>query len=448
MFCHMEKLTLLAEEQNRSKMQLELNNVAKIKKATINIDGITVIAGENNTGKSTIGKVLYSIFNSMSNMEEKIVREKRNRIENIVWLLVQNWSMEHEANKVENRRNYRIWARKLTENITEFLMPENSENLEESIRQFVKETKLWNEPVEAEEFVEECVMKLKSIINISDEKVMMEVITRWFNRVFEKQLSPLTEDSAVSKIDLILKDKLVKFRFENNTCVEWNTDVNILHEAFYIDNPFVIDYMTNGFFRAEMKSTDAHLLDYLCKEEDIFDNIFEAVLAKDKLGEIDDILSNIVGGEFVTNQDGGYCLASKKFSKPINIKNLSTGLKTFALIKRLLENGSLKEKDILILDEPEIHLHPEWQLAYAEIIVLLQKKFDLTMIITTHSPYFLDAIDVFSAKYEMSNKVNYYLAESRDEVSYLQDVTNNIDVIYKKLSDPLQKLENIRSGLV
>ena len=52
--------------------------MAKIENAVLNIDGITVIAGENNTGKSTIGKVLFAIFNSMNNMEEKIKQEKRN----------------------------------------------------------------------------------------------------------------------------------------------------------------------------------------------------------------------------------------------------------------------------------------------------------------------------------------------------------------------------------
>ena len=102
---------------------------------------------------------------------------------------------------------------------------------------------------------------------------------------------------------------------------------------------------------------------------------------------------------------------------------------------------------VLVLDEPEIHLHPEWQLAYAELIVLLQKKFDLTIVITTHSPYFLDAIDVFSAKHEVSDKVNYYLAENDGKVSYLKNVTDHIDAIYKKLSDPMQELENIRSTL-
>ena len=43
-------------------MKLHIENVAKIKKADIDVEGITVIAGSNNTGKSTIGKILFSIF--------------------------------------------------------------------------------------------------------------------------------------------------------------------------------------------------------------------------------------------------------------------------------------------------------------------------------------------------------------------------------------------------
>ncbi|MBN2826159.1 MAG: hypothetical protein JXQ76_12590, partial [Campylobacterales bacterium] len=40
-------------------MILELQNIGMIKEAKVNIDGLTVIAGENDTGKSTVGKTLY-----------------------------------------------------------------------------------------------------------------------------------------------------------------------------------------------------------------------------------------------------------------------------------------------------------------------------------------------------------------------------------------------------
>lgn len=63
-------------------MKLRIKNFAKIKDADINIDGITVIAGENNTGKSTVGKIFFSLFNSLSNVDEKILEERLKEIEN------------------------------------------------------------------------------------------------------------------------------------------------------------------------------------------------------------------------------------------------------------------------------------------------------------------------------------------------------------------------------
>ena len=45
-------------------MKLSIKNVGRLKEADVEINGITVIAGENNTGKSTVGKVLWSILSS------------------------------------------------------------------------------------------------------------------------------------------------------------------------------------------------------------------------------------------------------------------------------------------------------------------------------------------------------------------------------------------------
>ena len=110
----------------------------------------------------------------------------------------------------------------------------------------------------------------------------------------------------------------------------------------------------------------------------------------------------------------------------------------------LLMNGSIKPKGTVILDEPEIHLHPEWQLLFAELIVLLCKEFGLHILLNTHSPYFLNAIEVYAAKYGVDDKCKYYLAYTQGKVSLIEDVTHNIEKIYHKLAMPLQRLENER----
>ena len=53
-------------------MELKVRNFAKIAEADIIIDGITVIAGNNNTGNSTIGKILDVIFNTTNNISVKM----------------------------------------------------------------------------------------------------------------------------------------------------------------------------------------------------------------------------------------------------------------------------------------------------------------------------------------------------------------------------------------
>ena len=129
------------------------------------------------------------------------------------------------------------------------------------------------------------------------------------------------------------------------------------------------------------------------------------------------------------------------------IGNLSTGLKSFVILQILLLSGEIKDGSLLIFDEPEIHLHPEWQLLFAELIVMLQEEFDLHILLNTHSPYFLNAIDVYAQRHKVINKCEYYLSYNKNDESYIERVTDNIDLIYSKLARPMQLLENLRYTL-
>ncbi|RKZ72750.1 MAG: ATP-binding protein, partial [Candidatus Parabeggiatoa sp. nov. 1] len=43
-------------------MKIIIRNIEPLQSANIILNGLTVIAGENDTGKSTIGKVIFSII--------------------------------------------------------------------------------------------------------------------------------------------------------------------------------------------------------------------------------------------------------------------------------------------------------------------------------------------------------------------------------------------------
>ena len=274
-------------------MQLNISNVRKIEKTSIDIDGITVIAGVNNTGKSTVGKLLFSIFNSMNNMDKKIEQERRINIHRIITALLQS---RYLSNYGENRSKYVIFAKKLTDKIIEKFSVGAIEDIEEFLKSQINGSTFFENEEDIEEFAQECAGRIQPILIVSDKKVMTEVINRWFNNVFENQISPLGEEGIESNVELVVKGKRISYIFKDNICTSWDTELNLLHEAFYIDNPFIIDKMSEVF--NEQRITDEHLLSFLCKEnESIYDGIFDAVMAKDKLEEIYAILGEVIQGD-------------------------------------------------------------------------------------------------------------------------------------------------------
>ena len=65
-------------------MELYLQNIGKITEASVRIDGISVIAGENDTGKSTVGRALFSVFNCFYEIENQIHYERCMGIINVL----------------------------------------------------------------------------------------------------------------------------------------------------------------------------------------------------------------------------------------------------------------------------------------------------------------------------------------------------------------------------
>lgn len=57
-------------------MKVEVLNFGILKKADIELKGLTVIAGENDCGKSTIGKILFTLIHTLQNYTANFEKEK------------------------------------------------------------------------------------------------------------------------------------------------------------------------------------------------------------------------------------------------------------------------------------------------------------------------------------------------------------------------------------
>lgn len=283
------------------------------------------------------------------------------------------------------------------------------------------------------------------ILQAPKESVRLELIQRYFNEMFHRQIMPLNHDDCESIVSLSIKNNPIRLKFMKNECEEYERNFEIQHKAIFIDNPFIMDELNLSSVIPSI--TDKMIYKLVHTKSEIDDNLFASVMAKDKLKKIFEIMNHAINGNVIQTGSGEYYYKDDSPSEPLNVCNLSTGLKSFSLLKLLLERGLLENRDVIIFDEPEIHLHPQWQVIYAETIVLLQKYFDLTIVVTTHSPYFLDAISLYSKKHEIEDKCNYYLSEVEDGVAKIENVNDHIDLIYQKMASPLDILNTIRYEL-
>ena len=403
-------------------MKLTINNIGKLKNAEVEINGITVITGENDTGKSSVGKVLWSVFNSFYEIKKQVKKDKIN-------------SVLKESRGFPEIREFRQLRNKIVH--SKFDDEFDLENLINQIK-----IKLESEKNDDED-IKKVLEKIKKRIDLSDDEVIEEIVQKNFDNEFNGQINNLnlTENGSIK---LNIRKQELKLVFNSNK-IQIDEYFSLYAKAILIDNPRIVDELDLDFF-IFFNNKDSHSL-YLTRLLRKYKDLpaTDRVLNKEKSLQIEKILNSVVGGNFKKDEMGAYIYKNNN-GIDINIKNLSMGLKTFSVMKLLLLNNEIEDNGTIILDEPEIPLHPEWQLKFAELIVLLQKEFGMHILLTTHSPYFVNALEVFSEKYGVDEKCKYYVAENVENSSIIKNVTDNTREIYRKLARPIQDLENIRYG--
>lgn len=429
-------------------MELSVSNFGKISETTIKLNGITVIAGINNSGKSTLGKVLFSSFNALNDIDQKIKKERNEATYQLCNSIFREYSLE--LNKKDNRLHYNAFIRQISQKIARYLVSNNNFS-EEDLRKYFEDSFYNNHSLKVSidkdslnELINKIFDEYQQILTISDRRLLEESITSFFSQTFSGQLTPVIKNNKKETvISLLIKGKNINIHLKNDICTNLNYEIELTKKAIYIDNPFIID----NCYPIGRSFIDNYLLDQINKQSIDFSTtgLFDSILSKEKLDGIENILSEVVKGD-VIEDDSSYMFKQDNYIRPLEMNNLSTGLKSFILIKLLIQKNILKSKDVLILDEPEIHLHPEWQLKYAQLLVLLQKAFDLTILITTHSSHFLEAIDLYSKIYTINDICNYYLANPKNEnTSTFEDVTGNLNVLYKNLVTPSLAIDILKS---
>ncbi len=349
-------------DKNPKKLELKLKNIGYIKEANIDISGLTIIAGKNSMGKSTVGKALMAIIKARNIADNHLNRGEQ---QNIEYLREKHLNMMIELlfDSEISRKGKISFSVNGKEHYAVDIKSHKCEDFNADIK-----------AAKEKEFLDCTFIQTPLIWDLAE--------------FFETTLI-MKENSSI---------------YDNN---------------FEIKYPYVLwDLFTK--FRVKA-------LDFEYREEPLHDIKKEII--------------KVIGGKFMKEEAKTYRFYSAD-GQDISLKNVAVGIKSFGIIQVLLDKNRFTPQGYFVFDEPENHLHPTWQLALAEILVILAKN-GIRIMINTHSPYMLEALDKYSKKHNAYTK--FYLADKGIVQQINGSNAGTLEEIFKKLNEPFKIFDEMEN---
>lgn len=411
---------------DKSQIRLTFENVRAIDKAEIVLNGITVITGENGCGKSTISKLTYNLIKTTTEFDEIVDRKLKDDIFEDYGSLLRRitFELQYFFSKEEYIETRSVIPKNIRDGVQ---LAEAIDFLAGKFKKFTgskKESeKSRNTSLKADRG-DVRIRRVKNIlvnslpepsdagINPDIPALLLKIKENVFKQIDEskkiKERRPLhiLENRLISAFsDLPLPGSFNLYEYEIPIIDRKKKiliPIHSIQNVAYIDTPMI---MGIDFFGERPHWDDMNAL--LSRKPGFgyqlyFENLFKDVFKGDV--KIND--EEISGDSFVYKRND---------SKEFDLLECATGLKSFSILRLLLKNDFLNEKTLLIIDEPEVHLHPQWVVEYARLLVLLNKNLGVRFLIASHHPDMISAIKYIAKKEKTSSTLNFYLAEKKEQ---------------------------------
>ncbi len=277
------------------KLQYNLENIGNIDKASIIVKPLTIIAGENSTGKTFVTKSLYTLLDSV--YKNHFAEESLDKILDIGF-----------------KKNFQI-------------------------------------------------TNLKSLINQNQQNNL--------------------------KLSL---DTIIKIEIDRNQNINSSNQFLIKKNIIFFDSPVYIKIrkaLQKCKNRFE-KDDDKYLKGYPQYLDQLYEYIDKEYIDMADFNLISQEIQEIIKGKLEVSNSGDISYTNNNNTIPLSLTAM--GISNIGLIDLLLRNNIINKGSFLIMDEPEVHLHPEWQVVMAQILYKIAKN-GANVIIATHSLDFLKAFE-------------------------------------------------------
>lgn len=426
-----------------ARMKLHLEDMGPINEADINIGKITIVGGHNSTGKSTLSKFLYSFLRSNSFTREDIAINylSKSLMELSRYICFNYPEMDRSINPERRRMRFPFVRFRQTPSLDELI------DKYDEIKSAFYGTEV---PEDVYSKVTKRFEKFEELLGITVENripLYISLIKTLLNSEFSSN-----EFSSFIKINNYDEKDYFNFIIDFKN-YKWDDDEAfkseggfMLQDVFYVDSVAVLNIFDMYNYSETMAADHFNFLTKNLREmpKDVSSSIFDNRFYEDIISLNNDI-RDIIDGEIVFRKGKFYYESENRGS--FDMINTASGIKQIGIIQKLLSNFKLKEECFLIIDQPEVNLHPEWQFKLANILTLISKKLDVSIYINTHSPLFIEAIYTFSKYYDVSHDTTYHLAENSQNKGMfnVKEVSeNNLSEIYDELGRPYFDMDVLR----
>lgn len=417
-------------------LRITISDYRAIESADISLNGITVLSGTNGTGKSTISRLVYEIIEGAINYDSIVIEEVNhhlskyyNVLQNIIHLLDLSSNTRAvfrdklRSISIESPDDFDSFERTVSLLCDQVLaLYENEGNQvahgANRVQTIIKFTLDLNQDVP----IQEALKQMKSNIHQRIEKAQDKIRTRP-SGVFNESMKDLFGESVKDRVSV----------YEYGECLFGMSSLNVplphfIQNSFYINTPFILG--AESFSNHVIKLNEA----LRHPKGESFTNTIVDVISND-----------VIGGKARFDEEGvtpGFRFLSNS-EEEFNLEECATGIKSFSILQMLICNGYINNNTLLILDEPEAHLHPQWVVEYARLIVLLHKNMGVRFLISTHSTDMVLALKYISEALQDTQALEFYCAGQRStRGKYIfKSVGLDIEPIFNSFNRSFDKLE-------
>ena len=437
--------------------QIYIENLGAIEKADLIISPLSIIAGENGTGKSFVTKFLYSIlnvaitdlyFNELNDVIHKVqsnllyfiknedfaiykeeigylieINNFLNKLENMsleMNIPFNVFAFEHIVKLEEYVNVYKNNLQRILESFKSDKDDVNNENFSSS---FLKIFKFFS-PKHKSKSIGEDLSNLLSLIKDPQNSYLKIVVQKLEDELKENfQISELkllitsNKDKAIFKIDELIHITI----FPNNSInveFEFEKILNIfeINRIVFFESPVYWKllslisnqpserkkYLSKNISEQLLEGVPKHFIDL---KELLFTN-FKDGERPDFIVEVADDLARHLKGKFHANNNDLTFENDKGQTIPKSL--VSFGMTNLGILQAVLSKNIINVGSFIFIDEPESNLHPAWQNILAETLVKLAEN-GVFVVITTHSTDMLKAFDIITQEKQKANdtKIKY-----------------------------------------